>query len=66
MNASSKVVGGLGSVGMADICEPLLNVVNMNKPFKAADRLEPKGVQLDNPLFCGVTRARRCRRIGGA
>ena len=34
---------------MVNTCEPLINFVKA-KQAKVADRLEPKGVQLDTPL----------------
>ena len=34
---------------MVNICEPLINFVKAEQA-KVADRLEPKGVQLDTPL----------------
>lgn len=40
---------------MVNICEPLINFVKA-KQAKVADRLEPKGVQSDNPEPCGITR----------
>jgi len=36
----------------------------MYEQAKVADRLEPKGKQSDNPLYCGVTRTKHCRRNG--
>ena len=37
---------------MVNICEPLINFVKA-KQAKVAERLEPKGVQLDTPLHIG-------------
>jgi len=40
---------------MVNTCEPLINFVKA-KQAKVADRLEPKGVQLDNLFQFKVTR----------
>jgi len=32
---------------------------------KDDDKPWPKGKQPVNPLFCGITRTRRCRQMGG-
>jgi hypothetical protein len=55
MTTSSKVVGMLGSDGMADTCESLINVVRCNRP-KLLTGLNQNGEQPDNPLKYWVTR----------
>ena len=55
ITASNRAVGVLGSDGMADICEPLINAVNCNR-LKLLISLNQKGAQLANPLKNWVTR----------
>ena len=49
ITASNRAVGVLGSDGMADVCEPLINAVTYNRP-KLLTGLNQKGVQSANPL----------------
>jgi len=65
VTASIRAVRGLGSDGMANIRELLINVVRKNKP-KDAERLEPKGTVVgtgaeSSPVVDAVTTAGICR-----